>query len=457
MMLCLAAALGLLLLAAPAARAQSVGFSVNGGCDVGACPPTTPLPIGGSEFQPFSFTVSTVDGDSYQFDGEIGELSQNGGTYLPGSRGYTITYLGNSAGGTSRGTTFTTHVFFDFTPLPNGDYALIADAGGAFSAGLGDGTSVTVSWSFDNGAVKSSTFGPFSPPNFFFQSETDTVIPPPGGPLTADVLTTIAFGAGVAGRLGHPHRLGGGQCPRRRGPARRSLGPDRQRCHRVRHHPEFRQHRAQRLPGGAAAFGANRAAAHLSDDRPGDQCADRFAEYAGCDRRQRVADLPAGFQSSEAVNVTALPLFFDCDSTVPATSIAGVNTVDLVFSTTPIADIVALAATASNDGTVHVAGGAGAFAVATVDVGAAATLTASTDTGDATLPASITLCQTAASGQCLSPPAAAVPIAFTANATPTFSIFVSSSGTIPFAPGSSRVFVRSRMRAECRTARPAWR
>jgi hypothetical protein len=442
MKLCLAGVLGLLLLAAPDARAQSVGFSVNGGCDVGACPPTTPLPIGGSEFQPFSFTVSTVDGDSYQFDGEIGELSENGGSYLPGSRAYTITYLGNSAGGTSRGTTFTTHVFFDFTPLPNGDYALIADAGGAFFAGIGDGTSVTVSWSFDDGAVKSSTFGPFSPPNSFFQSETDTVIPPPGGPLTADVLTTIAFGAGspvgsviiigsVASNVLAAAVLPGGRSVQ--------IGSDATVFATILNSANIGLNDCQvALPPSAPAglqltYQTTDPATNALTGSPNTPVA------IGANGSQTFL---LDFKSSEAVNVTALPLYFDCDSTLPATSIAGVNTVDLVFSTTPIADIVALAATATNDGTVHVAGGAGAFAVATVDVGAAATLTASTDTGAATLPASITLCQTAASGQCLSPPAAAVPISFTANATPTFSIFVSSSSTIPFAPGSSRVFVR---------------
>ena len=147
-------------------------------------------------------------------------------------------------------------------------------------------------------------------------------------------------------------------------------------------------------------------------------------------------------QSSAPLAAPGLAPVFSCLATQPAPSIPGVDTVDLVFSATPIADIIALAATASGDGVVHVSNGAGAFAVATIDAGAAASLTVSADTGSAALPVAITLCQTNAQAQCLAPPAASLPVSFTANATPTFSIFLGATGTIPFAPGSSRIFVR---------------
>jgi hypothetical protein len=68
----------------------------------------------------------------------------------------------------------------------------------------------------------------------------------------------------------------------------------------------------------------------------------------------------------------------------------------LSASNTPVPDIVALAATITNNGIVNVPGtmGTGAFAVATVNVGASGNITASADTGSATLPVNITLCQT---------------------------------------------------------------
>jgi len=148
---------------------------------------------------------------------------------------------------------------------------------------------------------------------------------------------------------------------------------------------------------------------------------------------------PAGLTS------LAQPVVFACSNAEAAPVLPGVDTVDLVFATSVIPDIIALAAT-STLGVVEVPysqGAPGAFAVATANVGAAAPLTVSADTGAATLPLTITLCQSnPATAACLAPPSASVTTSFAAGGTPTFSIFVSASGQVPFAPGTSRIFVR---------------
>jgi hypothetical protein len=164
------------------------------------------------------------------------------------------------------------------------------------------------------------------------------------------------------------------------------------------------------------------------------------------------ASIPAGaaqsfllsFDAGSPLTVSGQPLDFFCSNAAAAPVTLGVNTIDLAFSATPVADIVVLAATATNDGTVHVpSGGTGAFAVATVNLGAAGNLTASADTGSASLPVSVTLCQTnSGTGQCMAIPASAVPVMVAANATPTFSVFVTATGTVAFAPGTSRIFIR---------------
>jgi hypothetical protein len=104
-----------------------------------------------------------------------------------------------------------------------------------------------------------------------------------------------------------------------------------------------------------------------------------------------------------------------------------------------------LAATLNNDGIVNSVS-TGVFAVATVNLGTSGTITVSADTGGATLPVSISLCQTdPASGQCVSPTAPTTsPVVTTINAssTPTFGIFVTAMGTVPFDPASNRIFVR---------------
>ena len=149
------------------------------------------------------------------------------------------------------------------------------------------------------------------------------------------------------------------------------------------------------------------------------------------------------FQSSTAFVASDMALDFDCLGVGPAAVTAGVDTVDLTYSTTAIADIIALAATASDNGIAEIpSGGTGAFAVASANVGVGSSIIVSVDTGTATLPLTPTICQSNPStGACLATPGSSVTVDFTAGSTPTFSIFLAASGTIPLNPAASRVFV----------------
>jgi hypothetical protein len=136
---------------------------------------------------------------------------------------------------------------------------------------------------------------------------------------------------------------------------------------------------------------------------------------------------------------------FSCTNTNPAPVVTGLNTLLFSASTTPTPDIVALAATLQNDGIVHVTGTpmTGVFAVATVNLGASSSITAAPNTGGATLPLTINICQTdPMSGACLQTPGPTAATTINANDTPTFGIFVTASGTVPFDPANSRIFVR---------------
>ena len=83
--------------------------------------------------------------------------------------------------------------------------------------------------------------------------------------------------------------------------------------------------------------------------------------------------------------------------------------------------------------------------MATVNVGASGSIIASADTGSATLPVNIFLCQTEPStGQCISAIVSSVMTTINANATPTFGIFVQGNGNVPFDPAGNRIFVRFR-------------
>jgi hypothetical protein len=144
---------------------------------------------------------------------------------------------------------------------------------------------------------------------------------------------------------------------------------------------------------------------------------------------------------------TDVQLDFECTNTDPAPSTVGLNTLLLSASSTPVPDIVALAATLTGDGILDLPGvaGANAFAVATVNVGANGNITVSADTGDATLPMSVFVCQTnPVSGLCLAPPASSVTTTIDADATPTFSVFAIGDGVVPFDPANNRIFVAFR-------------
>ncbi len=167
------------------------------------------------------------------------------------------------------------------------------------------------------------------------------------------------------------------------------------------------------------------------------------------------AEIPAGdlqtfllsFTPNTPMPSTDVRLRFGCENLTPASEISGVNTVQLSASDDAVADVVALAQTISNDGTVRVPGSSGvnAFSVATVNVGATSDIEVTADTGSATLPLNISLCQTDPNtGACQGSAGTNVETTVDAGATPTFSVFVQARGSVPFDPAVNRVFVRFR-------------
>jgi hypothetical protein len=166
------------------------------------------------------------------------------------------------------------------------------------------------------------------------------------------------------------------------------------------------------------------------------------------------ADIPPGHNQTYVIAVTPTAPFpptdvafnFAGSNTLPAGTLIGVNTLLLTASSVLVPDIVALAATVTNDAIVNIPGptGSAAFAVATVNVGANSSITVTADTGGVTLPVFLFVCQTnPANGQCLAPgPAASVALQISTNATPTFGVFVAGQGIVPFNPAANRVFVR---------------
>jgi PKD repeat protein len=133
------------------------------------------------------------------------------------------------------------------------------------------------------------------------------------------------------------------------------------------------------------------------------------------------------------------------NSTRNARKVTGLNTLLLSASTQATPDIVALAVTPDANGILTLAGSpkAGAFSVATVNVGAVGLITASADTGAASLPVDLSLCRTEpATGVCASAQGPDVAVQIDPGSTPTFAVFVNARGAVPYDPAANRIFVR---------------
>ena len=164
-------------------------------------------------------------------------------------------------------------------------------------------------------------------------------------------------------------------------------------------------------------------------------------------------DIPPGGAATFVLSLTPQSEFsadvgfvFTGSNTTAAASLTGINTLQLSASATPVPDVIALAATITNDGIVNIPGdrSTGAFAVATVNNGVGASITVSAAAGPASsIPVSLSLCRTnPATAECLALPAPIVTTQINAGETPTFSIFATGSGTVPFDAATNRIFVR---------------
>jgi hypothetical protein len=151
------------------------------------------------------------------------------------------------------------------------------------------------------------------------------------------------------------------------------------------------------------------------------------------------------FTPSAVFAPTTVELQFSCTNTATAPILTGVNTLLLAASDTPVPDIIAMAATLSGDGiiTIPKAIGSSAFSVATANVGAEGLVNVMVDTGSASWPLAALICETdPLTAACISPAQSSVVSNIGRNATPTFSVFLSVAGDIPFDPATNRIFVR---------------
>ena len=174
----------------------------------------------------------------------------------------------------------------------------------------------------------------------------------------------------------------------------------------------------------------------------------------GIGEANQAVDIPAGttqsfvfgITPSEEFSATEVALDFRCAGGRNAPSFVGLNTLLLSATSAAVPDLIALAVTSSGNGVMEFESNSGFFSVASVNVGAAATITVSADTGDAELPITLSLCQTdPATSECINPTVPAlepVMLEVEEGSTPTFAVFASAAEPIALDPANSRVFLR---------------
>ena len=149
-----------------------------------------------------------------------------------------------------------------------------------------------------------------------------------------------------------------------------------------------------------------------------------------------------------ATQPTEVALEFVCDNAAAAGPIVGVNTFAFSASNPPVPDVIALGATPSADGVIELpyTTNINAFSVASVNLGAGEELSITAELSDPSINATISLCETdPLTSVCINPTVpttGAVTAQVNSSATPTFGVFVSTSGIVPFDPATNRVFVR---------------
>ena len=135
-----------------------------------------------------------------------------------------------------------------------------------------------------------------------------------------------------------------------------------------------------------------------------------------------------------------------CTGMPSVVPIVGINSLRLTFDANPVPDMIAIGLTSPNDGYAHTGGvgGTGIFAVAAVNIGVTANLTARLRVLDPATPLTALLCETFSSGptagQCKATQSATVNRTVNQNETTTWTAFVTSTGPIAQDAAHNRIF-----------------
>ena len=153
------------------------------------------------------------------------------------------------------------------------------------------------------------------------------------------------------------------------------------------------------------------------------------------------------FTPSAVFGPLEVSLSFACLNSDPARVLPNINTVLLAGEAEAAPDILALVATEHPDGVFELpsALGSNVFAAGALNLGLGANITVTADTGSASLPIDLSICQTDPTiGVCVTEAASSITKFVTTNEKATFAVFGSGRGEIAFDPALHRVSINFR-------------
>lgn len=169
-------------------------------------------------------------------------------------------------------------------------------------------------------------------------------------------------------------------------------------------------------------------------------------------------DIPAGQQrtflvamSSQSARFGNVDTFNDTLMFRCANGLASTNAANrfglTALGSVDLADMISISATTGGDGIVNVPAAGGAFSTATVNIGAATTITARPiyirPFGESAIFTGLVCKTDSSTGVCLQPPSATVQFNAATNVVHTFAVFVQRPATDPgFSPGERRMFLQ---------------
>ncbi len=150
------------------------------------------------------------------------------------------------------------------------------------------------------------------------------------------------------------------------------------------------------------------------------------------------------YTPDRAMDGVQIGLVFDCDNTVPASSVPGLNRFVVSADAAAVADVISVVATVSNDGIANVPtdNGVGFFSASAINIGPGGTFDIYADDAGTGLSLYTRICKTDDQGVCAAPATDKLSLSIAKDETVLLAVFIYGQGNIALDAANHRLFLR---------------